>query len=116
MVSMTIEVPEPLAEQLEQIRSRLPEVLALGLEELSPLPNQVYRNILEFLVNHPSPVEILKYGPTAEMQGRVNSLLDKDRSVGLTVAETQELDEYVRIDHFITLLKARALSSKPALS
>ena len=84
MVTMTIQVPETLAEQLEQVRSRLPEILALGLQELSPLPSQVYRYILEFLASDPT-------------------------QVGLTQAESQELDEYVSIDHLVTMLQARTL-------
>lgn len=109
MVSLTIEVPETLAERLEQVRPRLSEVLALGLQELSPLPNQVYRHVLEFLASNPTDAELVEFGPTAEMQARVSDLLDQDRIRGLTAAEDQELEEYTRIDHFITMLKARAL-------
>ena len=39
MVQMTIEVPEALAERLAAVQERLPEVLAHGLDILSPLPN-----------------------------------------------------------------------------
>ena len=114
MVEMTIQVPDALAEQLGLVRERLPEVLARGLQELSPLPNHVYRYVLDFLVNSPSPEAILQFGPTPEMQERVQVLLEKQRSGPLTPRETAELDEYVRIDHVITMLKARALPCLPA--
>ncbi|MCB0060844.1 MAG: hypothetical protein KDE19_01970 [Caldilineaceae bacterium] len=42
MLEMTIQVPEPLAEELSSQRERLPEVLAYGLQQLSPLPNEIY--------------------------------------------------------------------------
>jgi len=109
MVEITIQVPESLAERLEAVRRRLPEVLAYGLEELSPLPNQVYRYILEFMASGPTPEALMAFGPAPEMQARVNELLEKNRQGRLTPKETEELDEYVRVDHLITMLKARAL-------
>lgn len=109
MLEMTIQVPEPLAEELASVQDRLPEVLAYGLQQLSPLPSAVYQYILEFMVSQPSQEEVLDFGPTAAMQARVSALLEKNRVDELTVAESKELDEYVRINHLITLLKARAL-------
>lgn len=114
MVEITIKVPDALAERLSAVRDRLPEVLALGLDELSPLPNQVYRYILEFLISRPSPETLLNFGPTPDMRARVNELLERDRSGQLSPAESAELDEYVRIDHLITMLKAEALPYLPA--
>ena len=109
MIEITLEVPESLAERLLSVRERLVDVLAHGLNELSPLPNQTYRYILEFLVSNPSPEMLMNFGPTPEMQARVNELLDKQRNDHITDIESAELDEYVRIDHLITMLKARAL-------
>ena len=43
------------------------------------------------------------------MQARIDLLLAKNRSGVLTASETRELDEYVRINHFVTMLKARTL-------
>lgn len=88
---------------------RLPEVLAYGLRQLSPLPNETYQYILEFLVSQPSPVDVMHFGPTPAMQARVTELLEKNRSGILSTGESAELDEYVRINHLITMLKARAL-------
>jgi len=116
MVEITIEVPESLAERLASVRARLPEVLARGLDNLSPLPNQVYRSVLEFLVSHPSPEAVLNFAPTPEMRERVNELLEKSRADRLIPAESAELDEYVRIDHLITMLKAQTLPYLPATS
>jgi len=109
MLELTIQVPETLAEELSAVHNRLPEVLAYRLQQLPPIPNEIYQSILEFLVSQPSPEEVLKFGPTPAVQARVNELLAKNRTGTLTPAETRELDEYVRINHLITLLKARAL-------
>ncbi|MEW5987848.1 MAG: hypothetical protein AB1791_14535 [Chloroflexota bacterium] len=109
MVEVTVRVPETLAERLSSVGSRLPEILAHGLDKLSPLPNEVYRYILEFLVSRPSPQEVVNFGPTLAMQKRVSELLERNRSDNLTPAEASELDEYLRINHLVTMLKARAL-------
>lgn len=113
MLEMTIQVPEPLAAELASQQARLPEVLAYGLQQLSPLPNEIYQYILHFLISDPSPEEIAAFGPTPTMQARVEQLLVKNRDGALTASEVRELDEYVRINHFVTMLKAR---NRPHLS
>lgn len=40
MVEITIQVPEALAERIAEVRDRLPEVLAVGLRDLPPLPTE----------------------------------------------------------------------------
>jgi hypothetical protein len=70
MIEMTIQVPDALAERLQAERARLPEVLALGLHELSPIPNSVYRDILDFLISRPSPEAVVNFGPAPDMQAR----------------------------------------------
>ena len=90
-------------------RDRLPEVLARGLTESFPLPNEVSCYILRFLTSNPSPQEVLDFKPTQAMQERIRELLEKNREGQLTSAESAELEEYGRINRFISLLKARAL-------
>ena len=116
MAEITIKVSDALAEKLESMRARLPEVLAQGLQELSPLPNHVYRYVIDFLVSNPSQEAIAQFHPTPEMQERAQALLEENRASQLTPRETAELDEYVRIDYLITMLKAHAFPSLHAIS
>lgn len=109
MVTVQIQVPDSLAQKIYSAQERIPEILALGLKELSPVPNEIYRYILEFMVSRPSPQEIMKFSPTPEMQVRASELLEKNRAGSLTKQEAEELDEYTRINHLVTMLKARAL-------
>ncbi len=109
MLEMTIQVPEPLAVELMAKSGRLPEVLAYGLQQLPPLPNETYQYILEFLVSQPSPAEVMHFGPAPAMQTRIAELLEKNRMGMPTAEESAEFDEYLRINHLITMLKARAL-------
>jgi hypothetical protein len=115
MAQITIEVPDSLAEQLAPVRDRLPEVLARWLNEPSPLPQEVFRYLLDFLVSNPSPEAVLNFKPTPEMQERISELLEKNRSGELTPAESTEMNEYVRSDSFISLLKARAFKDLKTL-
>ncbi len=39
MAEMTIRLPEPIAKELLSVQDRLPEVLAYGLKQLTPLIN-----------------------------------------------------------------------------
>ena len=110
MARITIEVPDSLAERLAPVRDRLPEVLAHGLDQLSPVPNEVYRYILQFLASNPSPGDIRAFRPAPQMQERISELLEKNRSNRLTPAESAELDEYERIEHVIRMLKIRSLT------
>ena len=110
MAQITIEVPDSLAERLAPVRDRLPEVLAHGLDQLSPVPNEVYRYILQFLASNPSPEDIRAFRPAPQMQERISELLEKNRSNRLTPAESAELDEYERIEHVIRMLKIRSLT------
>jgi hypothetical protein len=116
MVQITIEVPESLAVRLAAVRERLPEILAHGLDILSPLPNEIYRALLEFLTSNPSPEAVLQFRPTPQIQERISALLEKNRLTQLTPAESAELDEYERINRLVRKLKIRALKELQAAS
>jgi hypothetical protein len=105
---ITIEVPEELSEQLAQIGDRLPEILALSLQQPA-LPAHIYRYILNFLATNPTPQQIIDFRPTLEMQERMRTLLIRSKAGELTPLEQQELDEYERIEHLVIMLKAGSL-------
>jgi len=114
MPTITIEVPDSLAERLAPYQERLAEILALGLGELSPWPSRVYRYILEFLASNPSAEQLAAFRPTPEMQERLRTLLERERAGLLTEMERAELDEYERIEHIMILFKAQALQKAPS--
>ncbi len=105
MTKITLEVPDELSEQLLQMGDRLPELLALSLQQ-PPLPAKIYQYILDFLTSRPTPAQILAFRPTMEMQERLKTLLTRSKTGELTPKEQQELDEYERIEHLIMMLKA----------
>jgi hypothetical protein len=105
MPTITLEVPDDLADQLAHVRDRLPELLALSL--LQPaLPAHIYRYILDFLASNPTPEQIAAFSPTPEMQERLQTLLERSRSDELSEAERAELDEFERIENLVVLIKS----------
>jgi hypothetical protein len=116
VAQITLEVPEALAEQLSAVGERLPEVLARGLVEHSPLLNEIYRHVLEFLASNPSPAAVLNFKLTPQMQERISDLLAKNRAGELMPVEAAELDEYAYINRLVSGLKARAMKDLNAAS
>lgn len=108
MTQIILEVPEELSEQLSQVGSRLPELLALSLQQPA-LPAHIYRYILNFIASNPTPEQIAAFGPTPEMQERLRTLLERSKAGELTTQERLELDEYDRIEHLVIMLKAGSL-------
>lgn len=116
MAQITIEVPDVLAEQLSTMQDRLPEVLARGLSEPSPLLNEAYRYVLKFLTSNPSSEEIVSFKLTPQIQEHISDLLEKNRAGQLTAAEETELDEYGEINSLVRQLKIQALKDLKATS
>lgn len=124
MAELTIQIPDELAQRLEPLRSRLPELLSQLLDSTNPsaaslaiaaatlqeIP-QAYLEVLDFLMTRPTPqdIAVFKVSPTA--QERLRSLLDRNQEGTLTDSEIAELDVYEQLEHLMILMKARAISS-----
>jgi hypothetical protein len=102
---ITLEIPEELSEQLSQIGDRLPELLALSLQQPA-LPTHIYHYILDFLSSNPTSQQIAEFKPTLEMQARLQTLLARSKADELTLNELKELDEYERIEHLLVMIKS----------
>lgn len=70
--------------------------------------SQLLDEVLEFLASTPTPEQIIAFQPSEALQERARQLLDANRAGTLTDAERTELDDYGRMNHFMTMLKARA--------
>jgi hypothetical protein len=104
MATITIDVPDELSEQLQQLGDRLPQLLQQCLQQ-PPLPARVYRYVLNFLASQPTPTEIANFRPTEDMQARLQQLVMKAKEGDLSASETEELAEYERIEHVMVMLK-----------
>ena len=108
MTTMTIEVPENLAQRLAPVQDRMIEIIELGMRELLSERHDYYIDVIDFLAGGPSSGEIVELQASPEMQERIAELLDKNRDGMITEQEATELDRYEQLDYLITLIKARA--------
>ncbi len=64
--------------------------------------------ITDFLTTSPTPQEIIAFKPSEVLERRALDLLQRHRENRLTTHERTEMEEFMRMDHFMTLLKAKA--------
>lgn len=113
-MQVTIEIPEPLARQLEPERGHLPEIIARGLRRTWTAGSALRREVISFLARRPSGDEIIAFRPSAEAAARAQELLRRNVEGALTPAEAAELDEMCEVDRFVSLIKAEVLAQRQA--
>jgi len=109
---ITFDVPDDLAKQLEHYESQIPRILELGIREWQARRETSYdgmSGILEKLAALPSPEEILALRPAPALQERLDALLEKSRTTGLSPDDQREWDDYEYVEHLVRLAKASAL-------
>lgn len=64
--------------------------------------------VLRFLISAPTLEQIITFRPSDSLQDRASWLMELNRQGQLSEAETRELDEFERMDHFVMRLKGYA--------
>ena len=110
-IEITIQVPDTLERQLQQLYDRIPEVLERGLrdvlaEETDP-PHDEHA-IIAILTNQPAPEQVLAIRPSAELQSRACELQERSKNGALLGGERSELDRYLLLEHLVRIAKANA--------
>ena len=101
MTTVTIDVPDELAKQLEGNSDRIVDILRFGLLAVSEPDNLAPLDLQTEIANLKAP---------QAMQERIAELLDKSRQGELTAREGVELDQYTQLDYVMTLMKVKAVS------
>jgi 5-methylcytosine-specific restriction endonuclease McrA len=65
-----------------------------------------FDELITFLASSPSAEEIIAYHPPEALQARMSELLDKNRQGSLSRDEEAELDEFLRMNRFMSHLRA----------
>lgn len=118
MTTITLEVPDELAAQIEAMRDDLPALLAKVLAGKTAgairagITYPVYREMLDFLASQPAPEQILAFQLSLAVQERLADLLEKNREEELSEAEVAELDVYELVHHSVIRLKAQARAAQ----
>ncbi len=68
----------------------------------------LFDEVLDFLASSPTAEQLVNYQPPTALQQRMSELLQKNRSVRLTDAEAEELEEFLRMNRFMSRLKLKA--------
>jgi len=71
-------------------------------------PTLLIDEITDFLAASPAPQEIIAFKPSEILERRALDLLQRNRENRLSMQERAEMEEFMRMDHFMTLLKAKA--------
>jgi hypothetical protein len=121
MAEFTLDVPDELVQRLKSLQDRLPELLTLLVGVIPSKANTAplsgayvtetplaYAEVLDFLLTHPTPQDIIAFKVSDAAQARIRFLLDKNREETLSARELAELDVYEQLEHLMILLKAKS--------
>jgi hypothetical protein len=112
IMQITVDVSDEMMKQLEPLRDELPQILALGLQQMQANPTEGFsglKDILEFLAQLPSPQEILALRLSDKLWTEIEKLLEKNRQEGLSTGEQRLWQQYEFVEHLVRMAKARAL-------
>jgi hypothetical protein len=107
----TVTIADELAKQLKPYEAQISQILQLGIREWQARREAGYNGmsaVLEKLASLPSPEEVLALRPAPPLQERIDLLLEKNRTTGLSVDDQREWDGYEYVEHLIRLAKANA--------
>ncbi len=129
MTQITIDIPDELAQRLAPFQNQFSDLFTsliatrlLGQSTIdSSAPTSTltstsgtYQEILDFLIDRPTPAQIINFKVSEASQSRLQTLLEKNREAALTAAETAEIDLYEQLDTLIGFLKIRAYAALQA--
>jgi hypothetical protein len=124
MAQITIDIPDDLAQRLAPFQSQFSDLFTRliatklleqpTIDPANPNTSGTYQEILDFLIDRPTSAQIINFKVSAASQSRLQTLLQKNREVALTAAETAEIDLYQQLDTLIGFLKIRAYATLQA--
>ena len=71
-------------------------------------PDTLFTEMIDFLSSTPTPADIIAFKPSEGLEQRLHDLLQRNREDRLTGEDRAELDEFLRMNHFMNMLKIRA--------
>ncbi len=69
---------------------------------------RAYEEIIDFIAAGTTPSAVVAFQPSEEAKARVADLIHREKTTGLSPAETAELNHYLQLEHLMRLTKARA--------
>lgn len=75
---------------------------------MAVVQSPIFEEVLDFLGAAPSLEQIIAFQPSDAIQERSHYLMEQNRHDVLTSDERSELDELLRMNHLVNMLKIRA--------
>lgn len=110
-MKVTLDLPDELAADLRALEQRSASIVAAGLREIRAADGARFHGlaqVLEKLAELPTPEDVLALRPSAELDDRIRTLLEKGREKGLTADEESEWQGYEMVEHLVRVAKGRA--------
>ena len=107
MASVTLNLSEQLKARVEPFGRWLPAILEVSLLALKTPAYEAASELIEFLVSNPSPQAVHDYRLSEFARKRVEILLEENRESGLSEDAEKELDEYLKLEHIVRMVKAK---------
>ncbi|MEM7535217.1 MAG: hypothetical protein AAF639_23775 [Chloroflexota bacterium] len=67
-----------------------------------------YTEIIDFISSSIPPQNLINFRPSEKARERIEELIYREKTDGLTDEETAELDHYLMLEHIMRMAKARA--------
>jgi len=74
----------------------------------SPIELPVLSNLFKVLVSSPSPAQVMSIKATESEEQRLDELMERVHTIGLSAAEQRELEMYQLAEHLVELAKIEA--------
>ena len=71
-------------------------------------PKALFDEITDFLATAPTQEQIIAFKPSIYLTHRMQELLDKNSRDELTSDERNELDEFLRMNHLLKMIRLKA--------
>ena len=69
---------------------------------------RAYEEIVDFIAAGTTPARVAHFEASPETKERVASLIEREKTTGLSPDESSELDSFLKLEHLMRLAKARA--------
>lgn len=106
MATVTLELPDSLAQRVKPLSRWLPTILEINFLSLKTPAAQTSNEVIDFLAKNPTAKEVYKLRPSPRSQERTAKLLSLNSEGAISGEEKIELEELAILENLLISLKA----------
>jgi len=69
---------------------------------------RAHEEIIDFIASGTNPANVVAFRPSDQAKSRVSDLIEREKTEELSIEETVELDDYLKLEHLMRMAKVRA--------